>query len=389
MQNVYLDNAATTRVRDEVIAKMQEALANCYGNPSSTHGFGRSAKTIIETARKTIAKYLNAHPSEIIFTSGGTEAVNMILRCAVRDLGVVTIITSKIEHHAVLHTVEELVSDKGINAHYVKLDSHGNPDLDHLKELLQQDTSKKLVSLMHVNNEIGNILDIHAITTLCKEFDAYMHSDTVQSIGHYSWDVQQIPIDFMTAAAHKFHGPKGIGFAYLRKNTGLKPMILGGAQERGLRAGTEPLHNIVGLEEALVLAYENLEEEKKYVADLKAYFIKKIQKEFPQALFNGLSADMEKSTYTMVNVRLPISQEKALMLLFHLDIKGIACSKGSACQSGSNGGSHVLNELLSGEELKKPSLRFSFSKYNTDKEIDYVVQVLKDFARDQTASLIT
>lgn len=389
MQNVYLDNAATTRVRDEVIAKMQEALANCYGNPSSTHGFGRSAKTMIETARKTIAKYLNAHPSEIIFTSGGTEAVNMILRCAVRDLGVVTIITSKIEHHAVLHTVEELVSDKGINAHYVKLDSHGNPDLDHLKELLQQDTSKKLVSLMHVNNEIGNILDIHAITTLCKEFDAYMHSDTVQSIGHYSWDVQQIPIDFMTAAAHKFHGPKGIGFAYLRKNTGLKPMILGGAQERGLRAGTEPLHNIVGLEEALVLAYENLEEEKKYVADLKAYFIKKIQKEFPQALFNGLSADMEKSTYTMVNVRLPISQEKALMLLFHLDIKGIACSKGSACQSGSNGGSHVLNELLSGEELKKPSLRFSFSKYNTDKEIDYVVQVLKDFARDQTASLIT
>lgn len=389
MQNVYLDNAATTRVRDEVIAKMQEALANCYGNPSSTHGFGRSAKTIIETARKTIAKYLNAHPSEIIFTSGGTEAVNMILRCSVRDLGIETIITSKIEHHAVLHTVEELVSDKGINAHYVKLDSHGNPDLDHLKELLQQDTTKKLVSLMHVNNEIGNILDIHAITNLCKEFDAYVHSDTVQSIGHYSWDVQQIPIDFMTAAAHKFHGPKGIGFAYLRKNTGLKPMILGGAQERGFRAGTEPLHNIVGLEEAFVLAYENLEEEKKYVAGLKAYFIKKIQKEFPQAIFNGLSADMEKSTYTMVNVRLPISQEKALMLLFHLDIKGIACSKGSACQSGSNGGSHVLNELLSEEELKKPSLRFSFSRYNTEEEIDYVVQVLKDFAKDQTASLIT
>ncbi len=389
MQNVYLDNAATTRVRDEVIAKMQEALANCYGNPSSTHGFGRSAKTVIETARKTIAKYLNAHPSEIIFTSGGTEADNMILRCAVRDLGIETIITSKIEHHAVLHTVEELVSDQGINVHYVKLDSHGNPDLDHLKELLQQDTTKKLVSLMHINNEIGNILDIHAITTLCKEFDAYVHSDTVQSIGHYPWDVQQIPIDFMTAAAHKFHGPKGVGFAYLRKNTGLKPMILGGAQERGFRAGTEPFHNIVGLEEAFVLAYENLEEEKRYVADLKAYFIRKIQKEFPEARFNGLSADMEKSTYTLVSVRLPISQEKALMLLFHLDIKGIACSKGSACQSGSNGGSHVLNELLSEEELKKPSLRFSFSIYNTKEEIDYVVQVLKDFARDQTASLIT
>lgn len=389
MQNVYLDNAATTRVRDEVIAKMQEALANCYGNPSSTHGFGRSAKTVIETARKTIAKYLNAHPSEIIFTSGGTEADNMILRCSVRDLGIETIITSKIEHHAVLYTVEELAADQGINVHYVKLDSDGNPDLDHLKELLQQDTTKKLVSLMHVNNEIGNIIDIHAITTLCKEFDAYVHSDTVQSIGHYPWDVQQIPIDFMTAAAHKFHGPKGVGFAYLRKNTGLKPMILGGAQERGFRAGTEPFHNIVGLEEAFVLAYENLEEEKRYVADLKSYFIKKIQKEFPDASFNGLSADMKKSTYTLVNVRLPISQEKALMLLFHLDIKGIACSKGSACQSGSNGSSHVLNELLSEEELKKPSLRFSFSIYNTKKEIDYVVQVLKDFAKDQTASMIT
>jgi len=389
MQQVYLDNAATTRVREEVIAKMQEALSNCYGNPSSTHGFGRTAKTAIETARKTIAKYLNAHPSEIIFTSGGTEADNMILRCAVRDLGVKTIITSRIEHHAVLHTVEDLEKEYGILVQYVKLDAQGNPDMDHLRQLLAADDSKKLVSLMHVNNEIGNKIDIQAICLLAKEHKAYMHSDTVQSIGHYTWDVQRTPIDFMTAAAHKFHGPKGVGFAYIRKNSGLKPMIVGGAQERGFRAGTEPFHNIVGLEEAFVLAYDHLEEEESYVAGLKRYFIKQIQKAFPEAQFNGLSGDMEHSTYTLVNVRLPITQEKALMLLFHLDIKGIACSKGSACQSGSDMGSHVLSEILSPEELKQPSLRFSFSIYNTKEELDYVVGVLKEFTKDEKAPMIT
>jgi cysteine desulfurase len=389
MQQVYLDNAATTRVRDEVIVKMQDALSNCYGNPSSTHGFGRTAKTAIETARKTIAKYLNAHPSEIIFTSGGTEADNMILRCAVRDLGVKTIITSRIEHHAVLHTVQDLEKEFGISVQYVKLDAHGNPDMDHLRQLLATEDSKKLVSLMHVNNEIGNKIDIQAICLLAKEYQAYMHSDTVQSIGHYTWDVQQTPIDFMTAAAHKFHGPKGVGFAYIRKNSGLKPMIVGGAQERGFRAGTEPFHNIVGLEEAFVLAYDHLEEEESYVAGLKQHFIKQIQKAFPEAHFNGLSGDMEHSTYTLVNVRLPIAQEKALMLLFHLDIKGIACSKGSACQSGSDMGSHVLSQILSPEELKQPSLRFSFSIYNTKEELDYVVEVLKEFTKDEKAPMIS
>ncbi len=389
MQQVYLDNAATTRVRDEVIVKMQDALSNCYGNPSSTHGFGRTAKTAIETARKTIARYLNAHPSEIIFTSGGTEADNMILRCAVRDLGVTTIITSRIEHHAVLHTVEDLEKEYGISVHYVKLDAHGNPDMAHLRQLLAAEDAKKLVSLMHVNNEIGNKIDIQAICLLAKEYQAYMHSDTVQSIGHYTWDVQQTPIDFMTAAAHKFHGPKGVGFAYIRKNSGLKPMIVGGAQERGFRAGTEPFHNIVGLEEAFVLAYDHLEEEENYVAGLKRHFIKKIQKAFPEAHFNGLSGDMEHSTYTLVNVRLPIAQEKALMLLFHLDIKGIACSKGSACQSGSDMGSHVLSQLLSPQELKQPSLRFSFSIYNTKEELDYVVEVLKEFTKDEKAPMIS
>ncbi len=389
MEQVYFDNAATTRVRDKVIDKMQHALATCYGNPSSTHGFGRTAKTAIETARKTIAKYMNAHPSEIIFTSGGTEADNMILKCSVRDLGVDTIITSKIEHHAVLHTVEELAEDHKVNVQYIDLDAEGNPDLSHLRHLLEVHKGKKLVSLMHVNNEIGNILDIKAISALCKEHHALFHSDTVQSIGHYIWDVQETPIDFMTAAAHKFHGPKGVGFAYLRKNSGLRSMIVGGSQERGYRAGTEPFHNIVGLEEAFILAYDNLEKEKQYVASLKKYFIQAIKKAFPEASFNGLSGDMDRSTYTLVNVRLPISQEKALMLLFHLDIKGVACSKGSACQSGSDGGSHVLSEILAPDELKNPSLRFSFSIYNTKEEIDYAVNELKEFSRDVKAPAIS
>lgn len=379
MKNVYLDNAATTQVREGVIDKMHEALSNFYGNPSSTHSFGRSAKTGVESARKTIAKYMNAHPSEIIFTSGGTEADNMILRCAVRDLGVQTIITSKIEHHAVTHTVEELEEKQNIRVLYVDLDEFGSPDLLHLEQLLKKDDRKKLVSLMHINNEIGNKLDIGLVSKLCKENDALFHSDTVQSIGHYIWDIEQIPIDFMAAAAHKFHGPKGVGFAYIKRNSGMKPMISGGAQERGSRAGTESYHNIIGLEEAFINAYDNLEEEKAYVIGLKQHFIERVQKEIPGVQFNGLSGDIEKSTYTLVNLRLPVDEQKALMLLFHLDMKGVACSQGSACQSGSGKGSHVLQEILSAEQLKKPSLRFSFSKYNTKEELDYAIGVLKEF----------
>lgn len=377
---VYLDNAATTQIRAEVIEKMQEALVNFYGNPSSTHSFGRSAKTGIERARKTIAKYLNAHPSEIIFTSGGTEADNMILRGAVRDLKVRTIITSKIEHHAVLHTAEELVKEYGVALHYVDLDTFGNPMLSHLDALLSQDNSKKLVSLMHVNNEIGNIIDVVAIGKLCASHNALFHSDTVQSLGHYTWDVQEVPADFLTAAAHKFHGPKGIGFAYIKRNSGLKPLIFGGSQERGFRAGTESFHNIIGLETAFVLSSEKLEEEKEYVTELKRYFVDELQKALPEVQFNGYSGELQHSTYTLVNVRLPFDTDKSMMLLFHLDIKGIACSKGSACQSGSDMGSHVLTELLSEKELKKPSLRFSFSIYNTKEELDYVIAALKDFS---------
>ncbi|GGW31288.1 cysteine desulfurase family protein [Arenibacter certesii] len=382
MRKVYLDSAATTQVRPEVITRMQEALSDYYGNPSSSHSFGRSAKTGIEKARKTIAKQLNANPSEIVFTSGGTEADNMILRCAVRDLGVKTLITSPIEHHAVLHTARELKREYGIALQYVKLDLKGNPDLTHLESLLKNDDDKKLVSLMHVNNEIGNLLDIDSVTKLCVDNNALFHSDTVQSIGHYSWDVQKTPLHFLTAAAHKFHGPKGIGFAYIKRNTGLKPLIFGGSQERGFRAGTESFHNIIGLEEAFLLAYSNMEVESKYIADLKHYFLEKLQAAIPGVKFNGESGNMEKSTYTLVNVCLPFDPEKALMLLFHLDMKGIACSAGSACQSGSNLGSHVLSEILSEEEMRKPSLRFSFSSYNTREDLDYVIQVLSDYNKD-------
>lgn len=378
MKQVYLDNAATTQVHPTVISKMQDALANSYGNPSSTHSFGRTSKTAIESARKTIAKYINAQPSEIIFTSGGTEADNMILRCAVRDLGVKTIITTRIEHHAVLHTVEELEAKGLIELRYVNLDTYGNPDLLHLEELLKADSSKKLVSLMHVNNEIGNKIDLEQITLLSKKYDALVHSDTVQSLGHYEWDVKKLPIDFLAAAAHKFHGPKGIGFAFIRKNSGMSCMISGGSQERGLRAGTESFHNIVGLQEAFVHAYDNLDSERNYVEGLKKYFIEQVRKEIPNATFNGHSGDLEKSTYTLVNVCLPITEDKAMMLLFNLDIKGIACSKGSACQSGSDTGSHVLAQILSKEDMKKPSVRFSFSTYNTREEIDYTIKVLKD-----------
>ena len=377
MKNVYLDNAATTRIREEVIRKMQGALADYYGNPSSTYGLGRTAKTAVETARKNIAKQLKAHPSEIIFTSGGTEVDNMVLRSAVRDLGVETIITSKIEHHAVLHTSQALETEFGIALKYVDLDENGSPELSHLRELLQADDTKKLVSLMLVNNEIGNLLPLKEVAELCKANSALFHSDTVQAVGHYLLDVSEIPIDFMAASAHKFHGPKGVGFAFVRNNSGLKPMISGGGQERGLRAGTESVHNIVGLEEAFKIAYENLSEEQSYIEGLKKYFIDQLTEQIPGVFFNGFSKSLEKSTYTLVNIGLPVDDEKSKMLLFNLDMKGISCSKGSACQSGSDAGSHVLNEVLSKEEMKKTSLRFSFSSYNTTEELDYTINTLK------------
>ncbi|MBW2961355.1 cysteine desulfurase family protein [Mesonia aestuariivivens] len=380
MKNVYLDSAATTQIRDEVISKMTEVM-KIYGNPSSTHTFGRTAKSLIENARKAVANYLNVQAKEIVFTSGGTEADNLILNSAVRDLGVKRIITSKIEHHAVLHCVDQLKDCFDVEVAYVNLDENGNVNTSHLKELLENSDQKTIVSLMHVNNEIGNILDLEKVGNLCHEHQALFHSDTVQSIGHYTLDLNELPVDFAAVSAHKFHGPKGIGFAYIKSNSGLKSLIFGGSQERGVRAGTESVHNIVGLEEALKFAYDHLEDDKKYTNSLKNHFIEKLRKEIPGIKFNGMCSDVENSTYTLVNICLPIPADKALMLLFQLDLKGIACSKGSACQSGSDKGSHVLTEILSEEDLNKPSIRFSFSKYNTKEELDYVVEVLKDFIK--------
>ena len=377
MKEVYLDNAATTAIRDEVIVDMTKALKQNFGNASSTHSFGRSSKALIEKARKTIAGYLNVSAGEILFTSGGTEADNLVLRSAVRDLKVNHIIISKIEHHAVLHTTEQLKKEYDIEISYVNLDAFGGIDYEHLETLLKLD-KKTLVSLMHVNNEIGNLLDINQVAKLCKSHNALFHSDTVQAIGHFNLDLQEIPIDFLVASAHKFHGPKGVGFVFIRKNSGLKPLILGGEQERGFRAGTESIHNIVGIERAMQLACSNLAKERKYLEGLKQHFIKRLTEEFPQVAFNGYSEDINKSTYTLVSVRLPVSAEKSSMLLFQLDLKGIACSKGSACQSGSTQSSHVLSEILSDAELQKPSIRFSFSIFNTMEEIDYVITELKN-----------
>ena len=339
---VYFDNAATTKVRDEVIDEISSVLKNCFGNPSSTHSFGRSAKTYIETSRKSVAKILNCEPGEIIFNSGGTESDNSILKCAVKDLGVKHIISSKIEHHAVTHTLDEL-EEQGVTIHYVKLNKNGQVDIENLEELLEMITEPKLVTLMYINNEIGNILDVYSVSNLCKKHNSFFHSDAVQAVGHYHIDLKSLKIDFLSSAGHKFHGPKGVGFTYINKSTKIKSFICGGPQERGLRAGTESVHNIVGMTKALEIAVENMDKETTYVISIKKYMIEKLTSLFPNIHFNGESGDMNNSTYTVLNVCFPISNDKASMLDFQLDLKGIACSKGSACQSGSSEGSHVLS----------------------------------------------
>ena len=378
---VYFDNAATTPLYPEVVEKIIEVLNNTYGNPSSTHALGRGAKSLIEYSRKQIAKELNALPSEIIFTSGGTEADNFILHSCVRDLGVQVVISSLIEHHAVLHTLEVLAKKYPIQIVYVNLTERGDIDLQHLKNLLEQYTEKKvLVSLMHLNNEIGNILPLKEVATLCKEKGAYFHSDTVQSVGHYPINLQEIPVDFITASAHKFHGPKGVGFAFIRKGIALHSIITGGEQEKGLRAGTEAIHNIVGMEVAFSLCYKKLEENTEKLKNLKQYFIHQLKHHFPEIVFNGTSESLEESSYAIVNVGFPALQHQDNTLLFQLDLKGIACSKGSACQSGSVQVSHVLSAFMPKEALQYPSLRFSFSAFNTIEEVDFLIESLKEIS---------
>ncbi|RCS28065.1 cysteine desulfurase [Polaribacter sp. WD7] len=375
MKTVYLDNAATTKIDDEVIEVMHAAMKENYGNPSSTHQFGRTAKSAVETARKNIASHFKASASEIIFTSGGTEGDNLILYNAVLNLGVKRILTSKIEHHAVLHTVKYLSKAYNISVDYVKVNEFGEIDLQHLEELLISFNVKTLVSLMHVNNEIGAILDLQRVAQLCKQYDAFFHSDTVQTIGHFPLNLEQYPVDFIVASAHKFHGPKGVGFAYFKKGFGILPMLLGGDQEKGARSGTENVHAILGMEKALQIALNNIEEDKKYILELKSFFISELKTINNKIQFNGNSDDLVKNSYTILNVRLP--QENA-MLLFSLDLAGISVSGGSACQSGSNSGSHVLLEILTPEENNKTSIRFSFSKYTTKEDIAYTIKKLKE-----------
>lgn len=373
MKTVYLDNAATTQLRPEVVAEMAKVLRDDYGNPSSTHSIGRHAKSVIELSRKSIAANLGCSAQEIIFTSGATEANNWIIKSAISDFKVERIITSKIEHHAVLETVEHLGQEYSIDVQFVNVKPSGEIDLTHLVNLLSENTPT-LVSLMHVNNEVGTVLDLEKVGNLCKQYGAYFHSDTVQSIGKTEFNFKELPVDFAVASAHKFHGPKGVGFAYIRKGLLVNPMFFGGEQEKGIRPGTESVHNISGMAKALELSYSNLESERSQITGLKKYAIELLENNFGPIKVNGSAKD---GFYNILNVCLPMDEQKTIMILFHLDMKGIAVSRGSACQSGSAKPSHVLAEMLSDEDIRKPSLRISFSHYNSAADIDALVEALK------------
>lgn len=381
MDLIYFDNAATTSIYSEVIKVMHDTMQEDFGNPSSVHAAGRSAKAKVESARKDIAKQMGVLPKEIIFTSGGTEGDNTVMQSAVHQLGIRHFISSPIEHHAVLHPLEHMAEQGHIQLDLVKVLPSGLPDTDDLRRLLSSSDEKKMVSLMHVNNEVGTILDLEAVGNLCHEHNALFHTDTVQSIGHFDLDFGALPVDFAVASAHKFHGPKGVGFLYIQKDTGLSAMLLGGSQERGMRAGTEAVHNIVGMQKAFQISHQRMEADALYLKDLKSYCLKQLQTALPGTTFNGASGDIENSTYTIVNARLPIDEKKAQLLAFNLDLQGICCSKGSACQSGSEVDSHVLKNLLTDEQNKAPSLRFSFSAHNTKAEVDKLIEILVGYAK--------
>jgi cysteine desulfurase len=369
---IYLDNAATSPMAPEVIEVMTKMMREQYGNPSSIHAHGREVRSEVEKARKTIAAFLNCSPGEIFFTSGGTEADNMAIRCTIHDLGLTHAITSPIEHHAVLHTLEELAQEGKIKLSMVKLLPNGHVDLDHLEELLKSNP-RSLVSLMHANNEIGNLLDIDAVAALCEKYNAVFHSDTVQTIAHYRIDLKKTKLHFLSAAAHKFNGPKGIGFIYINSEVKIKPFVTGGAQERNMRGGTENIYGIAGMAKAIEIADKEIDEVREYIGELKFYMIGELKKNIPGVKFNG---DAEgRSSYLVLNVCFPPSPVSE-MLLFKLDIEGISASGGSACSSGSNIGSHVLGALGVPESCS--NVRFSFGKQNTKAEIDFVVGKLKE-----------
>jgi cysteine desulfurase len=372
---VYLDNAATTAIDDRVIEAMLPFMRNHYGNPSSVHSHGREVRAAIERSRKKVAELLNASPSEIFFTSGGTEADNTAIICGIESHGITHAITSPIEHHAVLHTLEVCEKKGHIKLSLLDTNEKGEIDFSQLEELLKSNP-KTLISLMEANNEIGNINDLERIGTLAKEYGAFFHSDTVQTVGHYVHDLKNLPVDAIVAGAHKFHGPKGVGFLFVRKDKKIHPFIHGGAQERNMRGGTENVIGIIGTAKALEIAYEEMEGHQKHVEGVKNYFISQITNEIPGLSFNGLSADLSKSLYTVVNVSLPPSESNRGMLLFNLDLAGISASGGSACSSGATVGSHVLRALNHTPE--RDAVRFSFSRFTSIKEVDYTISQLKE-----------
>ena len=372
-ERIYLDNAATTALDPEVLEEMLPYYTTHFGNPSSIYSYGREARMAVEKARKSVAKILNAHPAEIFFTSCGTESDNTAIINSVVDLGCRHIITSKVEHHAVTHTVEFLDNRDMVTVDYVKLLPNGHVDLDDLERLLAKSDERSLVSLMHANNEIGNLLDLQAVGELCKLYNAIFHSDTVQTVGHFPFDLRQLPVHFITGSAHKFHGPKGAGLLYINENVSIKPFIHGGGQERNMRAGTESVANIVGFAKALELATKNYEEESAYIGTLKYYMHEELRKHIPGVGFNG--DVLGDSLYTLLSVAFPKS-EKSEMILLNLDMAGICASGGSACTSGAQQGSHVIREVNSNPN--QVTVRFSFSKHNSKEEIDKVVSTLKN-----------
>lgn len=373
MKRIYFDNAATTPLDPEVLQEMMPYLTEKFGNPSSIYSYGRESRLAVETARKTVAGILGAHPAEIFFTSGGTESSNTAICAAVHDLGCTRIITSRIEHHATLHTVENLQCRGEAELDYVNLLPDGHVDLDHLRLLLSESKGKCLVTLMHANNEIGNILDIHAAGNICKEFNAVFHSDTVQTVGHFPFDLRNTPVHFITGAGHKFHGPKGVGILYINENVKIKPYIYGGGQERNMRAGTENLYGVVGFAKALQLATEHYEENRLYISGIKEYMIETLKKEIPAVSFNG--DPLGRSLYTVLSVSFP-KTEKSEMMLFNLDINNICASGGSACTSGADQGSHVIRAINNDPNIV--TVRFSFSRHNTKEEVDTVIKKLAE-----------
>ena len=367
--NVYFDNAATTPISKKVLDKMIPYMEDGFGNPSSIHKRGREIKSVIEKSRSKVADILSCEPGEIFFTSGGTEADNMFIINTVLEKKIDTIITSKVEHHAVLHCCDYLNKTQNINVKYVSINDNGEVDLDDL-EKITSNNKNSLVSLMHGNNEIGNINDLKTISKICEKNNVVFHSDTVQTVGHYAIDLNKINIQGIVGSAHKFHGPKGIGFLYLNNKHKISPFIHGGAQERNMRGGTENVYGIVGLSEALTLAYENMATHKEKIIALKSHMIESLKQKVKGVKFNGLSSDLDNSLYTVLNTSIPNVDDQQ-MFLFNLDINNIAASAGSACSSGSDSGSHVLKEIKTEEGFV--NVRFSFSKYNSIEEVDYVI----------------